>query len=54
MEGFVKRVVPSGVTVQLLPDGPSGLLPLSNISRARLTSEQLDGLFTPGDKLKVS
>lgn len=52
MEG-VNTVKEFGVFVKLLPDGPTALLHLSNISREWIDGSNLASLFTPGEKIKV-
>lgn len=49
----VNTVKEFGVFVKLLPDGPTALLHLSNISREWIDGSNLASLFTPGEKIKV-
>lgn len=53
MEGVVERVGASAVIVKLLPDGATGLLPYSKVSHQEAVLEQLQGLFMPGETIKV-
>lgn len=51
VEGVVESVTRQGAVVKLLPDGPTGFLHISQVSRSYVKA--MDAVFAPGEKIKV-